>query len=151
MPQKIYSLFHNKLANVYFVCIIMLTGCTPHQSLHGQLPKNYQLEKLIIGEAVREDFLAVLGSPSTLASFNSDIWYYFGARTQRWAFFEEEILEIKIYAFSFNAEGVLSDIRLYDKDSLNEIDFSSNKTPTAGHSIGILEQLLGNFGRFNKE
>ncbi|MEM7070808.1 MAG: outer membrane protein assembly factor BamE [Pseudomonadota bacterium] len=129
--------------------LLLIGACTPKSHLHGQIPKPYQLERLVIGEATKNDLLTVLGSPTTISNFSSDVWYYMGARTEQWAFFETKILELKVHAFKFNEDDVLEELNVYDKESLQEISLSENETETSGNSITILQQLIGNFGRFN--
>jgi hypothetical protein len=40
---------------------------------------------------------------------------------------------------------------MLDEEESQEVTLVSRQTPTAGHKLSILEQLLGNVGRFVKK
>jgi outer membrane protein assembly factor BamE (lipoprotein component of BamABCDE complex) len=93
---------------------------------------------------------SILGAPSTLGTFEDSVWYYIGQNTTQFAFFREKIIEQKVVVIVFSDQGVVEQLEVLDQDALREISLSERTTPTAGHSLGFIEQILGNIGRFNK-
>ncbi|MEM7072059.1 MAG: outer membrane protein assembly factor BamE [Pseudomonadota bacterium] len=130
--------------------IVGVASCQPYDHLHGQLPRPYQLELLVVDESTRSDVVEILGSPSTLANFDENTWYYMGIKTRRWAFLDEEILEMRVHALTFNEQDILVSHLEYDENDLRQINFSTDETPTSGRDLTIIQQILGNFGRFNQ-
>ena len=49
----------------------------------------------------------------------------------------------------FNDKNTVTKITTLTEEDQNTVEHNQEKTPTAGQEIGILQQLLGNIGRFN--
>ena len=88
------------------------------------------------------------GSPSTVSTFEDSKWYYIGQKTTQFAFFQPEILERKVLVISFNDAGYVADTRTYGLEDGKIIDPVERITPTEGREFSIIQQLLGNLGRF---
>lgn len=127
-----------------------LAACSMRTANRGNLPTESQLAKIEVGKHTKRYVKKLIGSPSTLATFDSQIWYYIGRRTEQWAFFEEEIIDQQIIAIYFDQKNVIEHIERYDKDDIRLIEMNGRVTPTAGHELGVIEQIIGNFGRFNR-
>lgn len=130
--------------------LALAAGCSPKTANRGNIPTPSQLEKLEIGKHTMEYVRGVLGTPSTVGTFDQSVWYYIGKRTERWAFFEESVLEQQVVAVYFDGNGTIEHIQTYDESDARRIEMVERKTPTAGHELGVVEQIIGNLGRFNK-
>lgn len=127
-----------------------LCACAPKVELRGNLPRDYQLESLQVGKTSQQEAADILGSPSTIGTFETTTWYYISRRTEQWAFLPKEVAVQKVVVLYFNDEGVLSHVEQYNEDDIRQIAIEERETPTAGHSLTVMEQLFGNLGRFNK-
>lgn len=125
-------------------------ACSPKVETRGNLPRDYQLERIDVGTATKQEVVEVLGTPSTLGTFDDNIWYYISRRTEQWAFLPKEVTEQKVVVLYFDEKDVLQQIEQYNQDDIRNISLVERETPTAGHSITFIEQLFGNFGRFNR-
>ena len=101
------------------------------------------------GSSTRSTVSELLGSPSTVATFNQDTWYYIGAKTEQTAFFEPEIIDQKVVEVHFDTTGVVSDVKVYGPNSSREVVPVSRVTRTPGREPTVLQQFFGNIGRFN--
>jgi len=126
----------------------MLSACSPTMNNHGNIPAQELVDSIRIGINNREQVSSILGTPSTIATFDQEAWYYVGARTSRIAFFEPELLERKILVVRFDKKGVVRQVERLDKNSGRQIQVVDRKTPTRGKELTIFEQLIGNVGRF---
>ena len=127
-----------------------LAACTARTANRGNLPTESQLAKIEIGKHNRNNVAKIIGTPSTIGTFDSQVWYYIGRRTKQWGFFEEEVIDQQIVAVYFDQKGVIEHIQRYNKDDIRRIKMVGRVTPTAGHELGVIEQIIGNFGRFNR-
>ena len=127
-----------------------LAACEPKTAIRGNLPRESKLEQVQIDTTDKQQVRDLLGTPSTIGTFDDDVWYYFSRRTEQWAFFEPEIVEHRVLALYFDAEGVLRDKVVYTKDDLQDIDYAERETPTSGRELTFLEQIFGNMDRFRK-
>jgi outer membrane protein assembly factor BamE (lipoprotein component of BamABCDE complex) len=125
-----------------------LSACAPRIAQRGNLPREDQLSKIVIGKQTRRDVAKILGTPSTQGVFDDKIWYYISRKTEKYAFFDPKVVDEQVVAIYFNDQNVVQAIYRYDKDDLRKVGMIDRVTPTAGKELSILEQLLGNLGRF---
>ena len=105
--------------------------------------------QIIEGQSNQEDVRLLLGSPSAEADFQGNVWYYIGAKKESFAFFKPEVTSQQVAAVEFDAEGLVERITTYDTEDRKEVVVVGKATPTEGKKLGILEQFVGNIGRFN--
>lgn len=129
--------------------VLMAGACSPRINVHGNLPEDETISEIRPGESSRNQVVSLLGTPSTMSTFQDDVWYYIGQRDEQVAFFKPDILERKVLKVQFGTNDVVSDKQLYTLAEGQEIDLVERETPTEGQDITILQQLLGNIGRFN--
>lgn len=127
----------------------VLAACGQSVQVRGNLPDETDLAKISPGVHTRGDVASLLGSPSTVSTFQDSKWYYIGQRTTEFAFFEPEVLERKILVVSFDDAGVVADTATYSLEDGQTVEPVKRITPTEGKEITILQQLLGNIGRFS--
>ncbi|MGE0253893.1 MAG: outer membrane protein assembly factor BamE [Alphaproteobacteria bacterium] len=128
---------------------VALVACTPVIDTRGHVPEPEAVDKVSVGKTTRDDVQKALGSPSTVGTFQDNVWYYIGEKTKTVAFFTPEILERRIVAVVFDPRGTVSDVVTYTEADGKPIEVVSRVTPTAGQELTILQQLFGNLGRFN--
>ena len=126
-----------------------IAACTPTRDVRGYVPSATLIAQITPGTDTKESILQSLGSPSSTATFDTDSWYYISRITERVAFFAEVVLEQSVVAVDFTRLGIVSGVRSYTLDDAQQIVPVEGKTPTLGRELGILQQLLGNIGRFN--
>ncbi len=123
-------------------------GCSPKVNNHGNIPEAGLIESIRIGNSNREQVAAMLGNPSAVATFGKETWYYIGSRTSQIAFLDPEILDRRVLVVRFDKEGIVQQLERLDKQDGRDIRIVDRKTPTRGKELTILEQLLGNVGKF---
>ena len=129
---------------------VAAAGCAPRSANRGNIPAPSELEKLQIGKHSKEYVRTLLGTPSTVGTFDKEVWYYIGRRTEKWAFFDESVIQQQVVVVYFDPTGKVEHIQRYDENDSREVDLVEGKTPTSGRELGILEQIMGNLGRFNR-
>jgi outer membrane protein assembly factor BamE (lipoprotein component of BamABCDE complex) len=125
--------------------VLALAGC-------GGFSENYQrgyviqqgaLEQVPIG-ASQEQVLIVLGTPSTVATLNGDVFYYISQKTERGAaFMPQEVVDQRVIAVYFSPDRKVVRLANYGLKDGKVFDFISQTTPTGGQERTILGGLLG--------
>ena len=128
---------------------LALAGCASIVDHRGFSPTPGSVDKLEVGTQSREDVIRLIGAPSAVATFNPNTWYYISQQQETLAFFEPEITEQHILQLTFNDAGRLTTVKNYDLKDSRDITMVARVTPTAGKGLTILEQLLGNVGKFS--
>jgi outer membrane protein assembly factor BamE (lipoprotein component of BamABCDE complex) len=130
---------------------LLLSACGNNVQVHGNLPDAELLGQIQPGATGREDVADLLGSPSVESTFEDGRWYYIGQRTRRFAFLKPKVLERSVLVVSFDASGTVERTATYTLEDGREIDPVGRITPTEGRDLSLLQQLLGNIGRFPAE
>ncbi len=138
------------LAAIFAAAAAATSGCSPTIDTHGNMPLEEVVETVERGKQNRDQIVAMLGSPSTTATFGEqETWYYIGKRTETLAFFEPKLLERRILVIKFDDRGVVETITSYDASAGKPVEFVERVTPTKGKQLGVLQQIIGNVGRFS--
>lgn len=125
-----------------------LGACAQDIRVRGNIPDTEVIAKINPGVHSRIDIQSLLGSPSTVSTFLDSKWYYIGQKSTQFAFFEPEVLERTVLVVSFDADGFVETTRTYALEDGQPIDPVGRITPTEGRELSILQQLIGNLGKF---
>ena len=129
---------------------LVLIACEPRLDTHGFMPNSELVSQIQTGEQDKFEVVEVLGSPSSMATFDDDIWYYITQQSRTFAFFKPEIIDQQVLVVRFDEADVVSEINRYTIEDGLIVDPVTRETPTAGKELSVLQQLFGNIGRFAK-
>lgn len=129
---------------------LLLTSCTTIEEKRGAELRDTKVSQ-ITTSSTKADVMGLLGSPSTRSNYGTDVWYYINSQKKRSLYGDDEILKQQILAITFNSDGYVRNVEIFDQDDAKNFSFSGDRTPTAGHELGVIEQILGNVGKFNGE
>ena len=130
---------------------LALGACQATVDSRGYVPSEEDLERVKAGLQGREEIQEILGSPSSISTFRDDRWYYISKKTRSVAFFEPTVLEQKVVVVEFDETGFVKEMKRFELEDGLIIDPVTRKTPAPGRELSFLEQLIGNFGRFNAQ
>ena len=141
---------HRLAVALLLTVVIAATACTPKVEVHGFIPDDELVKQIKAGQHDRTYVEELLGSPSSIANFKGETWYYITRRTETLAFFEPEVKDQRVLAISFDlGTGTVKEIGTFNLADGRPIQFVERETPTLGKQLGFFEQLLGNVGRFS--
>lgn len=129
---------------------VLLAGCTsssdalrPSQTLtHGYVVDQDSLDMVPVGSS-REQVLLALGTPSTTATFDSEVLYYISQTRERpVAFMNPRVTDQRVLAVYLGADGRVANIANYGLQDGRVFDFITRTTPTGGRDQSFIGQLL---------
>lgn len=129
--------------------LVLLAGCAGEVATHGDLVQDDKLSQIIPLQHGQRDVLGVLGSPSTVSVMDGEAWYYIGDRRESLAFFKPWLLERERVVVAFDQTGTVTSVERITDDEERKIQVVERETPTHGSNLTMIEQFLGNIGRFN--
>ena len=127
----------------------VLVSCSPMHSSHGFIPHKDAVAKVRVGVHDRDSVTSLLGSPTTVANFNGEIWLYIKRESERIAFLPEKLVEQSVLAVRFDGNGIVTGIEQLAAEDGKVIELVERKTITRGQKLELIEQLIGNIGRFS--
>src|SRR6185369_14551418 len=92
---------------------VAVTACSPFVATRGNLVDNDHLTQVRQGQS-RDDVQKMLGTPSVVSEFNSNVWYYVGRRTEQTAFFTPDVVEQRVVKVSFSDAGTVDKVENID-------------------------------------
>jgi outer membrane protein assembly factor BamE (lipoprotein component of BamABCDE complex) len=131
------------------IIVIPLGACSPRVSARGNLPTAEQLSQVKPGVSDKASVTRILGSPSSIATFDDTSWYYISQKSEELAFFKPEARDAEVVAVIFDKDGIVKDVQKRSSKSPREIEPVARTTPAPGKELSFIEQLIGNFGKFN--
>jgi outer membrane protein assembly factor BamE (lipoprotein component of BamABCDE complex) len=126
-----------------------VSGCSNPVEQRGNLPPDKVVAEIKPGSTDKETVTRLLGSPSSVASFDDSTWYYISQKTKEIAFFKPETIDQEVVTITFDKDGVVKGVQKLGMNARNELTPVERTTPAPGKELTFFEQLIGNFGRFN--
>ena len=117
-------------------------GCTGEQFQKGYILPPGALEQIQIG-ASQDQVLIVMGTPSTVATLNGEVFYYISQRSNRpVAFMPQHVTDQRVIAIYFDKNRQVIRLANYGLKDGRIFDFISRTTPTSGQEISYLTPLF---------
>lgn len=124
-----------------------LGACSPTIDVHGHMPNPDGLAEIKTGVTNRDQVRELLGSPTSIATFDDKRWYYITRKTETAAFDQTDLLEQEIVVVEFDDGGFVKSVDVIKGiDKTQDVAMVDRVTPTKGRELGFFEQILGNFG-----
>jgi outer membrane protein assembly factor BamE (lipoprotein component of BamABCDE complex) len=130
------------------LALFAIAACDNATAIRGFSPSPGSVDKLEVNTQSREDVQRLIGSPSAVATFNPNVWYYISEKQEYWGPKRPWISEQNVIQITFNDSGRISSLKYYDLEDAKDITMVARITPTSGKGLTVLEQLLGNVGKF---
>jgi len=121
----------------------LLAGCQTGEVLNqGYIVDEQTLALAPVGSS-REQVLLSLGTPSTTATFDNEVFYYISQKRVRpVAFMKPKLIDQSVLAVYFNKDGNVERLANYTAKDGVPFDMISRTTPTGGVEQTFLGQLL---------
>jgi outer membrane protein assembly factor BamE (lipoprotein component of BamABCDE complex) len=124
---------------------LALAGCADRFSetlQRGYVLPTGALEQIPVG-ATQEQVLLVLGTPSTVATLNGEVFYYISQKARRAAaFLHYEIIDQRVIAVYFDKDRRVVRLADYGLKDGKIFDYVSQTTPTGGQEMSYLRGIF---------
>lgn len=128
-----------------------LMACEANVANRGHMPDPERVEEIQVGASNRDDVELILGSPSSVAAFDSNVWYYISNKTEQIAFFHPKLLDQQVLEVHFDDSGTVSEVRHIDQAAGTEVELVERETPTRGKDLTVIRQMLSTLGFLGRD
>jgi len=116
-----------------FISSILITNCTFKKvDKHHGVPFLEKKQKLlVVDESNKNDIKKILGTPSAISKFDSDIWIYIERKltqSELKNFGRMKVLENNVLVLEIDNQGILKNKSFYDKNDMEDIKIVSTTT-----------------------
>ena len=128
------------------LCTTALSACMSAnvgEVLHQGYVVDQETLALVPVGSSREQVLLSLGTPSTTATFDGEVFYYISQRRTRAVAFQKlKVVDQSVLAIYFDKDGVVSRRANYALQDGKVFDTIGRVTPTGGKELTFLQQML---------
>ncbi|WP_231118938.1 outer membrane protein assembly factor BamE [Oecophyllibacter saccharovorans] len=129
-----------------------LSGCTLFDA--PEIPRGALVEKSDIlqlhpGSTTQQEVESLIGSPTTHATFDNNKWIYITLTKNLVPMGFPAVDKQRVLVLDFDDSGVLQHLKLLTKKNAVPVSMVSAITPSPGTQISVLQEILGNVGRYN--
>jgi outer membrane protein assembly factor BamE (lipoprotein component of BamABCDE complex) len=139
------------MRRLFLICTVLagalnLVACAPTVMKRGHVFDSDAVAQLKKNEATRDSVITALGTPTLVAPFDPNVWYYVGRTTAQESFFDPTVTDQRVVRVVFDATGVVKEVG--DVDVARAVDVApvDRRTPTYGSDATLVQQLIGNLG-----
>ena len=116
--------------------LIFILSCTTNKVVkhHGVHFLDKKHKKLEINSTNKNDIIKLLGEPSTKSTFDNDVWIYIERKISTGSIFKlgkEKLITNNVLVLEIDDLGLLANVKFYDKNTMNDIEFVSTSTDSA--------------------
>jgi outer membrane protein assembly factor BamE (lipoprotein component of BamABCDE complex) len=128
------------VAAAALLCVCL--GACGEQFQKGYILPPGALEQIPIG-ASQDQVLIVMGTPSTVATLNGEVFYYISQRANRPALFmNQKVVDQRVIAIYFDKNRQVMRLADYGLKDGKIFDFIGRTTPTSGQELSYLTPLF---------
>src|SRR3954453_3565711 len=131
-----------RAAAVVALLCVALAGCTGEQFQKGYILPPNALEQIPIG-ASQDQVLIVMGTPSTVATLDGEVFYSIPQRSEGMvAFMNQKVVDQRVIAVYFDKNRRVRRLANYGLQDGKIFDFISRTTPTSGQEMSYLTPIF---------
>jgi outer membrane protein assembly factor BamE (lipoprotein component of BamABCDE complex) len=104
------------------------------------------LEQISVGSS-RNQVEFVLGTPTTVATIDGDVFYYISQTVERIPALAPTVIDQRVIAVYFDRQDRVTRVANYGMQDGRVFDFVSRTTPTGGRETTFLQQIFQNLTR----
>ena len=116
-------------------------ACNPITDNLGNRTLKENVEQVQVGRTSKNEVVRLLGSPSNIATFDPNTWYYISARQVQYAFLKPRTTDQNVLVIRFDGSGVVREMKQLGLQDAQESTYVSRTTPTRGGEPGFLRSL----------
>jgi outer membrane protein assembly factor BamE (lipoprotein component of BamABCDE complex) len=125
-------------------CLMGAAACTPIANYQGFQPIDANPNDVKVGTDTRTSVRARLGTPTAVASFDKDTWFYLTQVSDKTAFYAPQVARRNVTEITFDKDTqAVKSVNIFTLKDGRVIAYNKRETPTRGRELTFLEQLFG--------
>ena len=132
---------------LFFTIILLVSNCSlkENKQVHGSKNLDIKKNEILVNVSNRNDIIKALGHPSTKSIFDTTVWIYIeriNIENKIFSLKSSKVVKNDVLVLEFNKRGLLVKKNFYNKDDINQIDFSQSITEDIFSKRGFIYEFL---------
>lgn len=137
-------------SSVLLAGALVVSACSPTITTHGNMLSKHKIAAITPMASTRDGVERVWGPPTVVSPFDDKTWYYIGETSSQRGVFAHEVEKRQIIKVVFDDTGTVVSVSQVNPELGQDIAMVERKTPSAGKDYTVVQQFVGNLGKFNK-
>ena len=134
---------------IFFLLILAVTNCSTKklELNHGLVNLDKKKEEITIGKSNKNDILDIFGPPSTVSTFDEDVWIYIEIKKQNQSIVKlgkKRIKKNNTLIVKFDNRSLVNKVDFIDINNLNQLKLSEKVTEKEFTTNSMLYNVLTN-------
>jgi outer membrane protein assembly factor BamE (lipoprotein component of BamABCDE complex) len=121
--------------------VIAAAACNPITDNLGNRTLKENVEQIQVGRTSKAEVARLLGTPSNVAAFDPDTWYYISARQVQYAFLKPRTVDQNVLMIRFDGGGIVREMKELGLKDAQPTTYVARTTPTRGGEPGFLRSI----------
>ena len=101
------------------------------------------MKKIQVNTTNKNDIIKIFGEPSTVSSFDNDVWIYIERKITNTHFFgKRQLITNNVLVLEIDQYGLLSKIDFYNIEDMNKLKFDDGTTEIAFRKRNFIYDFL---------
>ena len=127
--------------------ILFVSNCSTKklEKKHGLINLDKKKEEIIIGKTNKNDVINIFGPPSTVSTFDENIWVYIESKKTNQSIFKlgsKKLQKNNTLILYFNERSLVNNLELVDINKMNKLDISEKNTTKSYSNNSKLYTIL---------
>jgi outer membrane protein assembly factor BamE (lipoprotein component of BamABCDE complex) len=135
------------MKKILLLSLILLASCSLDKVVqhHGVHNLEMKQSKLRINKSNKNDIFTLIGPPSTITTFDNDLYIYIEKKTSNSKLSnlgKKKIIKNNVLVLEIDRNGVLLSKNFYNKNDMNNINFDENITGINYSKRSVINSFL---------
>ena len=135
------------MKKIILLSLLLLASCSLEKKIlhHGVHNLEKKQEKLKINETNSNEILNIIGPPSTISSFNNDLYFYIEKKTSSskiTSLGKKELITNNVLILELDNKGILLSKKFYNKDDMEKLKIDETITGLNISKKSFIETFL---------
>ncbi|MDA8559920.1 outer membrane protein assembly factor BamE [Candidatus Pelagibacter bacterium] len=135
------------MKKIILLSLLLLASCSLEKKIlhHGVHNLEKKQEKLKINETNSNEILNIIGPPSTISSFNNDLYFYIEKKTSSskiTSLGKKELITNNVLILELDNKGILLSKKFYNKEDMEKLKIDETITGLNISKKSFIETFL---------
>lgn len=134
---------------VMLLATLALVSCSATYRNHGYVPRDEDLEKVVVGQSTQQDVANAVGRPSSTGLLTGAGWFYVGSQFKHLGGRDPKEINRQVVSITYDDKGLVENVERFGLEGGQLIVLSRRVTDSNIKGVRFLRQLLGNIGNLS--